>query len=105
MAVLGRRIAHGLIRAYQLSLSGLIGRQCRFLPTCSDYADEAIGRHGVWIGMWMGGARLCRCHPWGGSGYDPVPATLAADASWRRPWRAFQLEADQDRARSWADRA
>jgi hypothetical protein len=82
-----RRAAHLAIRAYQLSLSGLIGRQCRYLPTCSAYADEAIGRHGLWAGSWMGAARLCRCHPLGGAGYDPPPAALPAGASWRRPWR------------------
>jgi hypothetical protein len=82
-----RRAAHLTIRAYQLSLSGLIGRQCRYLPTCSAYTDEAIARHGVWAGSWMGAARLCRCHPWGGSGYDPPPAAPAAGASWMQPWR------------------
>jgi putative membrane protein insertion efficiency factor len=82
-----RRVAHGLIRGYQLSLSGLIGRQCRYLPTCSAYTDEAIARHGVWPGAWMGAARICRCHPLGGSGYDPPPRDLPARASWMQPWR------------------
>jgi hypothetical protein len=49
-----RRAAHALIRFYQLTLSSLIGRQCRYLPTCSAYADEAIRRHGLWAGSWMG---------------------------------------------------
>ena len=72
--VLGpRRAAHALIRFYQLTLSSLLGRECRYLPTCSAYADEAIQRHGLWAGSWMGLARVCRCHPWGGSGYDPPP--------------------------------
>lgn len=62
-----------LIRAYQLSLSGILGRQCRFLPTCSDYTAEAVTRHGLWRGSVLGAQRVCRCHPWGGSGYDPVP--------------------------------
>jgi putative membrane protein insertion efficiency factor len=82
-----RRAAHGLIRAYQLTLSGLGGRQCRYLPTCSAYTDEAIQRHGVWAGGWMGFARICRCHPWGGSGFDPPPSQPPAEADWARPWR------------------
>jgi uncharacterized protein len=82
-----RRAAHVLIRFYQLTLSGLIGRRCRYLPTCSAYADEAIQRHGLWAGSWMGLARICRCHPWGASGYDPPPVRLGSGASWARPWR------------------
>jgi hypothetical protein len=82
-----RHAAQALIRGYQLTLSSLIGRQCRYLPTCSAYAGEAIERHGLWAGSWMGIARVCRCHPWGGAGYDPPPARLPADASWARPWR------------------
>lgn len=64
------RLAH---RAYKLTLSPLIGRQCRFLPTCSDYAAEALIVHGPWRGGWLMTRRLCRCHPFGGHGYDPVP--------------------------------
>ena len=74
----------GLIRVYQLTLSALIGRRCRFLPTCSDYAMEAITRHGARRGLWLGAKRVCRCHPWGGDGFDPVPETLPP--SWRN-WR------------------
>jgi uncharacterized protein len=80
-------MAHLLIRAYQLSLSALIGRHCRYLPTCSDYADEAVARHGLWAGGFMGLARICRCHPWGGAGFDPVPAEIATGAHWLLPWR------------------
>ena len=72
----GQRLAHGAIRAYQLSLSALIGRQCRHMPSCSEYTDEAIRRHGVWPGGWMGLSRICRCQPWGTAGYDPVPEAL-----------------------------
>jgi putative membrane protein insertion efficiency factor len=82
-----RRGVHGLIRGYQLSLSSLIGRQCRYLPTCSQYLDDAIERHGVWVGSWMGLARLCRCHPWGGHGYDPVSDVVPESARWWQPWR------------------
>lgn len=67
------RCVRGALRAYKWTLSPLIGRQCRFLPTCSEYAADALIRHGPWRGSWLATRRLCRCHPWGGSGYDPVP--------------------------------
>jgi hypothetical protein len=82
-----RRAAHVIIRAYQLSLSALLGRQCRYLPTCSAYMDEAIARHGIGPGAIMGVARLCRCHPWGNHGFDPVPESLPNGSSWLKPWR------------------
>jgi len=75
------------IRLYQLTLSSLMGRQCRYLPTCSEYADEAIRRHGLWAGGWMAAARICRCHPWGGTGFDPPPVAPSSEATWIRPWR------------------
>ena len=85
-----RRAAHALIRFYQLTLSGLIGRQCRYLPTCSAYADEAIERHGLWAGSWMGMARVCRCHPL--AARATIPARLSSpDASWAQPWRLRAL--------------
>jgi uncharacterized protein len=62
------------IRAYRLLLSPLLPPTCRFLPTCSDYAAEALRRHGAGYGLVLSLQRLARCHPWGGSGYDPVPA-------------------------------
>ncbi len=83
---MARQLAHFLIRFYQLTFSALLGRQCRYLPSCSDYADEAISRHGLWPGAWMALARLCRCHPWGASGYDPVPEHCACGCA-HRPWR------------------
>ncbi len=82
----GSRLAHLAIRAYQLTLSSVAGSQCRHLPTCSAYTDEAIQRHGLWAGGFMGLARLCRCHPWGTAGYDPVPGDLPPHARWWRPW-------------------
>lgn len=63
----------GLIKLYRLTLSPLIGQQCRFNPTCSRFTEEAIRRHGPFWGVWLGGLRILRCHPWGGMGYDPVP--------------------------------
>ena len=85
-----RVVAHGAIRTYQHSLSMVLGRRCRYLPTCSDYTDDAIQTHGVWAGGWVGLARICRCQPWGGSGFDPPPLTLPADSSWYKPWRYGQ---------------
>lgn len=61
-----------LVRAYQTVLSPLLGMNCRYLPTCSAYAIEAIQRHGACAGGWLALKRVCRCHPWGGSGVDPV---------------------------------
>jgi putative membrane protein insertion efficiency factor len=84
---LPRLAARGLIGAYRYSLSALVGFHCRHLPTCSAYADEAIGRFGLWAGGWMTLARLCRCHPWGTSGLDFVPSALTADHHWYLPWR------------------
>lgn len=63
-----------LIRLYQLTLSALIGRQCRFYPSCSSYAMEAIERHGVAAGSWLAVRRVGRCHPFHPGGFDPVPA-------------------------------
>jgi putative membrane protein insertion efficiency factor len=61
------------ISLYRLTLSPLVGANCRHLPTCSDYAREAIETNGAWRGGWLTLARLCRCHPWGSEGFDPVP--------------------------------
>ncbi len=66
-------LLRGLIRGYQLLISPVLGPSCRYLPSCSDYAAEAILRHGALGGGWLAVKRLLRCHPWGGSGYDPVP--------------------------------
>ena len=86
-ARLPRRIARGIIAAYRLTLSSFMGRQCRYFPTCSEYADEAIARYGVWAGGWMALARILRCNPWGASGLDPVPDDAGDGAAWYRPWR------------------
>jgi putative membrane protein insertion efficiency factor len=63
-----------VIRLYQLFVSPLLTPSCRYLPSCSDYAAEAVARHGAVGGLGLAMRRLLRCHPWGGSGYDPVPA-------------------------------
>lgn len=61
------------VRFYQIAISPWLGRNCRYLPTCSAYTIEAIETHGAWRGAWLGLKRISRCHPWGDSGYDPVP--------------------------------
>jgi len=64
-----------LIRFYQVVLSPFVGQHCRFYPSCSNYALEAIQRHGSARGSWLAVKRLCRCHPWHPGGVDPVPNT------------------------------
>jgi putative membrane protein insertion efficiency factor len=67
------RVIRSLHSLYKVTLSPWIGRQCRFTPTCSDYAAQALILHGPWRGGALTVQRLCRCHPWGGQGYDPPP--------------------------------
>jgi uncharacterized protein len=86
LSLIPRRAVHLGIRAYQLTLSALAGSHCRHLPSCSAYMDEAIARHGVWAGGWIGVARVLRCHPWGSFGFDPVPERLPSEARWWLPW-------------------
>ncbi|MDE5573541.1 MAG: membrane protein insertion efficiency factor YidD [Muribaculaceae bacterium] len=61
------------IKFYQLAISPMFPASCRFTPTCSAYAIEALKKHGPIKGLWLTIKRIARCHPWGGSGYDPVP--------------------------------
>jgi putative membrane protein insertion efficiency factor len=68
-----RSLAIALIRLYQLALSPWMGGACRHHPSCSEYAREAVERHGAGRGLWLATRRLVRCHPLGTSGYDPVP--------------------------------
>ena len=62
-----------LIKIYQLLISPLFPSSCRYSPTCSHYTLEALKKYGILKGSWLGIKRISRCHPWGGSGYDPVP--------------------------------
>ena len=70
--MLGRGLI-GVIQVYRLSLSAVVGRQCRFYPSCSEYMQQAIARHGAGKGLILGCFRVCRCGPGGGHGFDPVP--------------------------------
>lgn len=87
IARLPRQMGRGLIAVYRHTLSPLIGYECRHLPTCSQYSDEALQQFGLWAGGWMTLARLARCQPFGTSGLDFVPASLPAAARWYMPWR------------------
>jgi len=70
------RLLHWLIRFYQIAISPLLGPRCRYIPTCSQYSLEAVHSYGAVRGTWLAIHRICRCHPWGGSGYDPVPSKV-----------------------------
>ena len=74
-----QRCVMGLLRAYKLTLSPWIGRQCRYMPSCSEYATQALIEHGPMRGTVLAFRRVCRCNPLGGSGYDPVPPRLKCD--------------------------
>jgi putative membrane protein insertion efficiency factor len=84
---LPRNAGRGLIWIYRHTLSPLVGYNCRHLPTCSLYGDEAIERFGLWGGGWMTLARLLRCQPFGTSGIDNVPLERPPGARWYLPWR------------------
>ena len=71
------------IRLYQLLISPMLGPRCRFYPSCSAYAVEALQRHGALRGSWLAAHRLCRCGPWGGAGFDPVPPKLSCQSAER----------------------
>jgi putative membrane protein insertion efficiency factor len=77
------RLALGLIRAYKVLISPYFAGSCRFLPSCADYAWEAVSRHGVIRGVWLASKRLARCHPLCAAGHDPVPTEPARWPFWR----------------------
>lgn len=78
------RIAIALVKGYQAAISPLLPPSCRYAPSCSAYMIEAVRRFGVTRGIYLGTARLLRCHPFGGSGHDPVPETFSLSACCRR---------------------
>ena len=88
MSFLMSGFLRGAIRLYQLTLAYFFVGACRYEPSCSAYAAEAVLRHGALRGSWLAAHRLCRCGPWGGRGYDPVPPV--ADA--RRPLSCHPAE-------------
>lgn len=93
--MLGRFLI-GIVRGYQLLVSPWTPPSCRFTPTCSQYAIEAIGRHGSARGAWLALRRITRCHPWGGHGFDPVPETGEGPegAESVPEWRAGEMSAN-----------
>ncbi len=68
-----KKLALLVVKFYQLSIRPLLPNACRYTPSCSEYATEAITKYGALKGGWLGLKRIARCHPWGGHGYDPVP--------------------------------
>lgn len=72
------RILIGVVRFYQLAISPWLPAACRYTPTCSAYAIDALREHGAVRGTWLAARRLARCHPWGGFGWDPVPSATPA---------------------------
>jgi putative membrane protein insertion efficiency factor len=76
------RLSLFLIRGYKVLISPYFTGSCRFLPTCADYAAEAIARHGIVRGYWLAARRLVRCHPFCAAGYDPVPTQSKSDDGW-----------------------
>lgn len=78
MGIIGKALAWpllGLVWIYRNAISPMLGSNCRYQPTCSAYAEEALRTYGAFKGGWLVLKRIGRCHPWGGSGYDPVPGT------------------------------
>jgi len=73
-------VLRALLRGYRYALSPMLAPSCRFHPSCSAYAEEALARHGAWRGGWLAARRLCRCGPWHPGGFDPVPPGGGRDA-------------------------
>ena len=80
LTALGRGFLCCLIRTYQWVISPLLPGCCRFYPTCSSYAIDAINTHGALRGFWLAARRMLHCNPWGGAGFDPVPDPVASRA-------------------------
>ena len=83
---IAKRLAQAPVQLYRWTLKPLLGNECRHLPSCSEYAIDAIERNGAWRGLWLMTSRLWRCRPGGTAGYDPVPDIRLNRQGWR-PWR------------------
>ena len=87
------------VHIYRLFVSPLLGPRCRFQPTCSEYALDAVRAHGAWVGLWLAMKRLARCHPiarlGAGSGFDPVPVEISR-APCYAPWRVKSADEKLD---------
>jgi putative membrane protein insertion efficiency factor len=81
-----KAVASAPIHVYRWTLKPLLGHECRHLPTCSEFGLEAIRINGAWRGLWLAASRVGSCHPWGTSGYDPVPDVRAIRHPYA-PWR------------------
>ena len=97
----GAALLKAPIKLYRMTLKAFVGYRCRHMPSCSEYALEAIDRNGPWRGFWLMVSRLSRCRPWGTSGYDPVPDVRTSRhplAPWRYGrWTGRQLEASRSK--------
>jgi putative membrane protein insertion efficiency factor len=94
-----RRLLLLLLRGYRYALSPLLGNQCRFAPTCSQYATEAIERFGAWRGSLLALRRILRCHPWHAGGWDPVPSVSGPCACGERSERHGPVQGPRDAMR------
>ncbi len=81
LSALVQALLLGLVRTYRFALSPWLGSACRFTPTCSAYALEALQSHGPWVGGYLASYRVLRCHPWCDGGHDPVPPPRASSPS------------------------
>ncbi len=80
-----KRLLLLLLRGYKLGISPFLGQNCRFYPSCSDYAQQAVASHGALRGSLLAGRRLCKCHPWHPGGLDPVPPVVTNPSANVRP--------------------
>lgn len=85
---------------YRYGISPIIGPRCRHLPSCSQYAIDAIDMNGVWVGGWLALGRFVRCNPWGTHGYDPAPDLRQAGIPLWTPWRYLQYYPRQEKAKA-----
>lgn len=92
MRKLPSRLLIGLVRLYRLTVSPVMAPSCRYWPSCSEYAIEALRRHGAARGGWLTTRRLCRCHPWSAGGVDEVPDSLfpAGSTQSHKRWQAYR---------------